>query len=69
MNEMCVWEYWWNDTVRGRSKYSKLNLSQYQFVHHKWTGLGSNLGPRDEKSVEVTFLVQCELKFVLKRFI
>jgi hypothetical protein len=38
-----------------------------QFVHHKWTGLGSNLGPRDEKSIPVTFHVLCELKFVLKR--
>jgi len=66
---MCVWEYWWNDTVRGISKYSKLNLSHYQFVHHKWTGLGSNLGTGDEESIAVTFHVQCELKFVLQRCI
>jgi hypothetical protein len=57
MNEMCVWEYWWNDTVRGRSKCSKLNLSQYQFVHYIWTDLGSNLDSRDEKSIAVTIYV------------
>ena len=33
----------WNETDRGKPKYSRKNLSQYDFVHHKsqmdWHGI------------------------------
>jgi hypothetical protein len=28
-------EHRWNETDRGKPKYSQENLSQYHFVHHK----------------------------------
>jgi hypothetical protein len=30
-----VMEHRWNETDRGKSKYSGKNLSQFNFVHHK----------------------------------
>jgi hypothetical protein len=36
-------EHLWNETDRGKSKYSGKNLTQYHFVHHKshmdWHGI------------------------------
>jgi hypothetical protein len=29
-------EHWWNDTDRGKPKYLEKNLSQCQFVYHKY---------------------------------
>jgi len=34
-NEICV-EKWWNNTDRGKQKYSEKNLSQCHFVHHEF---------------------------------
>jgi len=28
-------QHWWNDTDRGKPKYSEENVYQYNFVHHK----------------------------------
>jgi hypothetical protein len=36
-------EHWWNDTERGKPKYTEKNLSQCHFIHHKfhvdWPGI------------------------------
>jgi hypothetical protein len=35
MNEWSM-KHWWNDTDMGKLKYLGKNLSQYNFVHHKF---------------------------------
>jgi hypothetical protein len=36
INERMNMEHWWNDTVGRRLKYSKKNVPQYHFTHHKF---------------------------------
>jgi hypothetical protein len=44
-------EYRWNETDRGKPKFSGRNLPQCHFVYHKpiWTDPGSNPGLRGER--------------------
>jgi hypothetical protein len=45
IDEWVGTEHWWNDTDKGKLKYSEQNLSQCHFDHHKsqtkWPGTES----------------------------
>jgi hypothetical protein len=54
-------EHRWNETDRGKPKYSGKNLSQCHFAHTntKWIEPGSNPGLRHEKTAQLCSVERC----------